>query len=43
MIPEYEERSRDVFGGNYERLQVLKHTYDPDNVFDKLFAITPKA
>ncbi|KAF2821977.1 FAD binding domain-containing protein [Ophiobolus disseminans] len=40
---QYEERSKDVFGGNYERLQELKAKYDPDNMFNKLFAITPKA
>jgi hypothetical protein len=40
---EYEERSKDVFGANYERLQGLKAKYDPKNMFNKLFAITPKA
>jgi FAD/FMN-containing dehydrogenase len=40
---EYEERSKDVFGANYERLQGLKARYDPKNMFNKLFAITPKA
>ena len=38
---QYEEKSRDVFGDNYERLQELKGRYDPGNVFNKLFAITP--
>ena len=37
----YDERSRDIFGDNYERLQKLKERYDPGNVFNKLFAITP--
>jgi FAD/FMN-containing dehydrogenase len=32
-----------VFGANYERLQDLKAKYDPSNMFNKLFAITPKA
>jgi FAD/FMN-containing dehydrogenase len=32
-----------VFGANYERLQDLKAKYDPGNMFNKLFAITPKA
>ncbi|OAL49079.1 FAD binding domain-containing protein [Pyrenochaeta sp. DS3sAY3a] len=40
---QYEERSKDVFGANYPRLQELKAKYDPSNVFNKLFAITPKA
>ncbi|KAL5114013.1 hypothetical protein ACEQ8H_008118 [Pleosporales sp. CAS-2024a] len=39
---QYEERSKDVFGANYERLQELKAKYDPKNTFNKLFAITPK-
>lgn len=30
-----------MFGANYERLQELKAQYDPDNIFNKLFAITP--
>ncbi|CAO2651774.1 Nn.00g000570.m01.CDS01 [Neocucurbitaria sp. VM-36] len=40
---QYEERSKDVFGANYERLQELKAKYDPANMFNKLFAIIPKA
>ncbi|KAJ4376088.1 hypothetical protein N0V83_001369 [Neocucurbitaria cava] len=40
---QYEERSKDVFGANYERLQELKAKYDPTNLFNKLFAIIPKA
>lgn len=43
VSPEYDERSRDIFGENYSRLQALKARYDPKNVFDKLFAITPQA
>jgi FAD/FMN-containing dehydrogenase len=38
-----DERVRDVFGENYERLQKLKAKYDPDMVFHKWFPITPKA
>lgn len=38
---QYEEKSRDVFGDHYERLQVLKGRFDPGNLFNKLFAITP--
>ena len=37
----YDERSRDIFGDNYERLQKLKARYDGDGVFDKLFAVVP--
>jgi len=40
---EYEEKSRDVFGNNYERLQDLKAKYDPQNMFNKLFAVEPRA
>lgn len=40
---EYDERSRDIFGENYARLQALKAQYDPTNMFDKLFAIAPQA
>ncbi|KAH7380511.1 FAD binding domain-containing protein [Phaeosphaeria sp. MPI-PUGE-AT-0046c] len=40
---QYEERSKDVFGANYERLQGLKAKYDPNNMFNKLFAIMPKS
>lgn len=36
-----DERSKDVFGVNYERLQRIKGSYDPDNKFKKLFAIKP--
>ncbi|KIX03205.1 uncharacterized protein Z518_06757 [Rhinocladiella mackenziei CBS 650.93] len=39
----YDERSRDIFGENYPRLQTLKAQYDPTNVFNKLFAISPQA
>ncbi|KAJ3500169.1 hypothetical protein NLJ89_g9910 [Agrocybe chaxingu] len=35
------EKSKLVFGENYARLQVIKKRYDPDNVFNKWFPITP--
>ena len=31
----------EAFGPNYLRLQKLKAKYDPNNVFNKLHAITP--
>ena len=30
-----------LFGENYSRLQELKKKYDPENIFNKWFAITP--
>ena len=38
---QYDEKSRDIFGANYERLQGLKRRFDPSGVFDKLFPIVP--
>lgn len=38
---EYDEKSRDVFGANYARLQELKAQYDPGNMFNKLFSVAP--
>ncbi|KXS94244.1 hypothetical protein AC578_10101 [Pseudocercospora eumusae] len=38
---QYDEISKDVFGDNYERLQGIKAKYDPTNMFNKLFPITP--
>jgi FAD/FMN-containing dehydrogenase len=36
-----DERTKDVFGENYERLAQLKAKYDPNLVFNKWFPITP--
>jgi Berberine and berberine like len=30
-----------VFGGNYPRLRLLKKKYDPENIFNKWYAIEP--
>ncbi|KAM3418135.1 hypothetical protein BST61_g6339 [Cercospora zeina] len=38
---QYDEISKDVLGDHYERLQRIKANYDPKNMFNKLFAITP--
>jgi FAD binding domain/Berberine and berberine like len=43
FLIEYEEKSRDVFGINYARLQKLKAQYDPQNMFNKLFSVAPAA
>jgi FAD/FMN-containing dehydrogenase len=32
-----------LFGEKYPRLQELKKKYDPENIFNKWFAITPSA
>ncbi|KAI0341015.1 FAD binding domain protein [Trametopsis cervina] len=37
-----DERVRDVFDTNYDRLTEIKARYDPNNVFHKWFAIKPK-
>lgn len=37
------ENPRDVYGGNYERLAALKAKYDPNNIFNKYFPITPSS
>jgi FAD/FMN-containing dehydrogenase len=41
MKQQYDEKSKDIFGEHYDRLAQIKAQYDPNNVFDKLFAITP--
>lgn len=38
---QYDEISKDIFGEHHERLQEIKAVYDPMNVFNKLFPITP--
>ena len=46
-IPEEEDgvvvknKAAALFGKNYPRLQELKKKYDPENIFNKWFAITP--
>lgn len=43
-LADYDSKgSDDLFGLNYPRLQKLKAQYDPGNVFNKQFAVTPKA
>ncbi|KAK4898339.1 hypothetical protein LTR27_003935 [Elasticomyces elasticus] len=40
---QYDEISKDIFGVNHEQLARTKKQYDPGNMFNKLFAITPAA
>ncbi|KAK3650875.1 hypothetical protein LTR22_012351 [Elasticomyces elasticus] len=40
---QYDEISKDIFGVNHEQLAKTKQKYDPGNMFNKLFAITPAA
>jgi FAD/FMN-containing dehydrogenase len=42
-MQQYDEISQYIFGENYARLQNIKARYDPKNVFNKLFPITPQA
>ena len=39
----YDQKEKDIFGINHERLAALKKKYDPTNIFNKLFAVTPAA
>jgi FAD/FMN-containing dehydrogenase len=38
---QYDEKPKDIFGEHYDKLSQVKAKYDPNNVFNKLFAITP--
>jgi FAD/FMN-containing dehydrogenase len=35
------DKAKAAFGENYPRLQGIKKKYDPDNIFNKWFPITP--
>jgi hypothetical protein len=39
--PDEDNKAEILFGENYPRLQELKKKYDPENIFNKGFAITP--
>jgi FAD/FMN-containing dehydrogenase len=41
VVQQYDENSKDIIGENYDRLARIKAEYDPNNMFDKLFAIAP--
>lgn len=43
MDREDEDRIREAFGGNYERLAQVKATYDPENVFNSTQNVVPAA
>ncbi len=42
MMEEGEDRVRDSYRGNYDRLAAIKATYDPDNLFRVNQNIEPK-
>jgi FAD/FMN-containing dehydrogenase len=35
------DKAQVIFGQNYPRLQKIKKRYDPENIFNKWFPITP--
>ncbi|RDB30225.1 6-hydroxy-D-nicotine oxidase [Hypsizygus marmoreus] len=37
------DKAKLVFGGNYPKLQQIKRRYDPSNIFNRWFPITPAA
>ena len=40
---ESSDKAKALFGDNFARLQAVKQRYDPDNVFNKWFAVKPQA
>jgi FAD/FMN-containing dehydrogenase len=38
---EVKDKAAVAFGANYPMLQKIKKKYDPDNIFNRWFAITP--
>lgn len=38
---EVKDKAQVAFGENYPALRQIKKIYDPDNVFNRWFAITP--
>ena len=36
------DRTREIYGANYDRLAQIKHRYDPDNLFRLNQNIPPK-
>lgn len=41
VLNETDEYARKLFGSNYPILQDIKRRYDPDNVWNRWFAIHP--
>ncbi len=43
MAEDDHDRTREIYGGNYDRLAQIKHRYDPDNLFRRNQNIAPEA